>query len=125
MAWPDDERPKEFRDQRAIIRHMKANTEGLVRFDLFPRNEFWEGPKSIEAKEGGASFAFKQGSFGIWASFPLITAEHGVFADLELKAGGEHWVVMGWNVVGKLVGSASDRGLSGSRELLGRLEQPA
>jgi GH15 family glucan-1,4-alpha-glucosidase len=98
MAWPDDERPEEFRDQRAIIRHMKATTEDLVRFDLFPRNEFWEGPKSIEAKEGGASFAFKQGSFGIWASFPLIIAEHGVSADLELKAGGEHWVVLGWNV---------------------------
>lgn len=78
MAWPDDERPEEFRDQRAIIRHMKANTEGLVRFDLFPRNEFWEGPRSIEANQGGATFAFKQGSLGIWASFPLIINEHGV-----------------------------------------------
>jgi GH15 family glucan-1,4-alpha-glucosidase len=98
MAWPDDERPEEFRDQRAIIRHMKAITAGMVRFDLFPRNEFSESPKSIEAKEGGATFAFKRGSIGIWASFPVIVAEHGVFADLELETGGELWVVMGWNV---------------------------
>lgn len=95
MAWPDEVRPKEFRDQRAIIRHLKTASETLVRFDLFPRIEFSESPKSIETNEAGATFAFKQGSLGIWASFPLIIAEHGVFADLALEAGGEHWVVLG------------------------------
>jgi hypothetical protein len=31
MAWPDDERPDEFQNQRVIIRHLKAATEGSAR----------------------------------------------------------------------------------------------
>jgi GH15 family glucan-1,4-alpha-glucosidase len=98
MAWPDEKRPVEFRDQRGIIRHLKAAQDGTARFDLFPRQEFSKSPKSVAAAEGGAIFTFADGSLGVWASFPLNLTDQGVFADLELSAGSEHWVGLGWNV---------------------------
>jgi GH15 family glucan-1,4-alpha-glucosidase len=98
MAWPDDERPAEFRDQRAILRHLKTTSGAGARFDLFPRRKFSDSPASLDPVEGGAIFTFTDGSLGVWASFPLTVGDGGVFADLKLAAGTEHWVVLGWMV---------------------------
>jgi GH15 family glucan-1,4-alpha-glucosidase len=98
MAWPEEGRPEEFQAQRVIIRHLKGTEGGTARFDLFPRQEFSHGPRSVAPAQGGAIFTFADGSLGAWTSFPLTLTDQGVFADLDFPATHEHWVVLGWNV---------------------------
>ena len=63
---------------------------------------------------------------GFWASFPTSLGCDGAFATFSMRAGDEHWVVLGWNVqpgewsVGKRKPSLRRGG-----KILERLECPA
>lgn len=97
MAWPSDDRPEESREQRVIIRRLRATKEANVAFELRPRYAFAEAPEQARA-EGGAIFSFKHGSLGFWSSFPAEVNRTGAFATLNLCEGDELWVVLGWQI---------------------------
>ena len=46
----------------------------------------------------GAVFAFDDGKLGLWTTFPLELKPDGVSAVCTMRAGDEHWAVLGWNV---------------------------
>ena len=64
MAWPADERPESTRDQRIIVRRLRAREAGVARFEVRPRWEFGGGPEEVRATPYGATFRFAAGPTG-------------------------------------------------------------
>ena len=100
MAWPHNERPPETHDQRVILRRVKV-TAGTVQaaFALRPRWDFVPAPRCVQSAQGhGASWRFQEGALSVWASFAL-RAETSEFAEeWTMRAGEEHWIVLGWQL---------------------------
>jgi Glycosyl hydrolases family 15 len=71
MAWPADERPESTRDQRIIVRRLRAREASVTRFEVRPRWEFGGGPKEVQATPYGATFRFAAGQLAVWTSFPI------------------------------------------------------
>jgi GH15 family glucan-1,4-alpha-glucosidase/NAD(P)-dependent dehydrogenase (short-subunit alcohol dehydrogenase family) len=99
MAWPADERPEPERDQRVIIRRLRATRDVEVEFELCPRRDFHIVPDRTLSAEGHAVFSFKDGALSLWASFAMDVTPAGARATLSLSEGDQHWVVLGWNSV--------------------------
>ena len=97
MAWPDTDRPDELAEQRVIIRRLRVVQDSVVQFDLHPRRGFTGPPDSVGAARGGAVFTFADGTLGFWASFEVKVEQDRVWVVHHLRAGEEHWAVVGWN----------------------------
>ena len=97
MAWPERERPERVEGQRVIIRRMRAPEDTEMRFELFPRRNFQAAPDESRRWENGARFDFGKDFLGLWTSFPFELEPDGASAIFTLRAGEEHWAVLGWN----------------------------
>ena len=82
MAWPADERPESTRDQRIIVRRLRAREASVTRFEVRPRWEFGGGPKEVQATPYGATFRFAAGQLAVWTSFPIRIKGDTAVADL-------------------------------------------
>ena len=58
MAWPADERPESARDQRIIVRRLRAREASVACFEVRPRWEFGDGPEEVRATPCAATFHF-------------------------------------------------------------------
>ncbi|MGH8143440.1 MAG: glycoside hydrolase family 15 protein [Steroidobacteraceae bacterium] len=98
MAWPGDDRPADFEDCRVILRRLRAIGNTEVHFEFRPRRDFQ--PLSIcSSAPASAGIVFRAGGavIGCWTSFASEWQQDRAFARLALRAGDEHWVVLGWN----------------------------
>jgi GH15 family glucan-1,4-alpha-glucosidase len=98
MAFPEEKRAEILCGQRIIIRRLRAKADATVSFALCPRQSFAAGSGEPVPAEGGAVFPFVDGTLGFWASFPTSLERDGAFATFSMRAGNEHWVVLGWSV---------------------------
>jgi GH15 family glucan-1,4-alpha-glucosidase len=98
MAFPEEERAEILCGQRIIIRRLRVKADATVSFALFPRRSFAAASGEPVSREGGAIFPFVDGTLGFWASFSTSLERDGAFATFSMRAGDEHWVVLGWNV---------------------------
>ncbi|HWB61859.1 MAG TPA: trehalase-like domain-containing protein, partial [Chthoniobacteraceae bacterium] len=94
MAWPDDDRAKKLRDQRIILRRLRATSDATVLLELRPRRNFKEPPSLPR----NAVFHFDDGVLGMWASFPVHTGGGEVHAEIHMRPRDEHWIALGWNL---------------------------
>ena len=97
MAWPGHERPEGVDGQRVVIRRMRVPKDAEVRFELYPKRNFHGTPEESHPWENGARFAFGRDFLGLWTSFPFKLEPDGASADFAMRAGDEHWAVLGWN----------------------------
>jgi GH15 family glucan-1,4-alpha-glucosidase len=97
MAWPANERPPDRRGQRVILRRLRGRQDVAVEFALVPRRNFAAGATAMRPAAGGAVYEFADGSLLFWASFAAELYPEGAHAHVQLRAGDEHWVVLGWN----------------------------
>ena len=97
MAWPADERPESARDQRIIVRRLRAREAGVARFEVRPRWEFAGGPEEVRVTPYDATFRFAAGQLVVWTSFPVRIEVDNAVADLSMGLGDELWAVIGWN----------------------------
>jgi hypothetical protein len=97
MAWPADERPESTRDQRDIVRRLRAREASAIRFEVRPRCGFGSGPEEIRATPYAATFHFAAGRLAVWTSFPVRIEGDTAVADLTMGSGDEIWAVIGWN----------------------------
>jgi hypothetical protein len=49
LAWPADARPELARDQRIIVRRLRAREAGVARFEVRPRWELGGGSEEVRA----------------------------------------------------------------------------
>jgi GH15 family glucan-1,4-alpha-glucosidase len=99
MAWPDNARSQETQTQRIIIRRMRALEAAEVLFALKPRRNFKAATGSARPVGNGLVFPFGDGELGLWTSFACALQPDGtVAANVSLRAGEEHWAVIGWNL---------------------------
>ena len=98
MASPEEKRAEVLCGQRIIIRRLRAKADANVIFALSPRRSFAAASAEPVSCENGAIFPFVDGTLGFWASFPTSLERDGAFATLTMRAGDEHWVVLGWHV---------------------------
>jgi GH15 family glucan-1,4-alpha-glucosidase len=100
MAWPDNARAKEAQTQRVIIRRMRALEPAEVLFEIDPRPNFEAAAGTPRPEGDGLIFSFDGAELGLWTSFPCAARPGGAAAaNLTLRAGEEHWAVLGWNLV--------------------------
>ena len=97
MAWPENDRPSALNGSRVIIRRLRMRRDARMCFELCPRRNFANAPEASESVEGGAVFTFADGTVGLWTSFKVSVEPHGAFAVHDMRAGEEHWAVIGWN----------------------------
>ena len=97
MAWPADERPELARDQRVIVRRLRAREAGLAHFEVRPRWAFGTGPEELRATPHEATFRFAAGQLAVWTSFPIRIEGDAVVSDLTIGVADEFWAVIGWN----------------------------
>lgn len=96
MIRPNDERPKEQKDERIILRHVRAHCDSAIEFIVRPR---WSFKAPIAVHRGaGTVFEFSGGSVGCWTSFPLSADLESASARVSLRAGEEGWAVVGWSL---------------------------
>ena len=91
MAWPADERPESARDQRIIVRRLRAREAGVARFEVRPRWEFGGIPKEVQATTYEVTFRFAAGQLSVWTSFPVRAEGDTAVADLTMSSGDELW----------------------------------
>jgi len=97
MAWPADERPEPARDQRIVVRRLRAREGVVARFEVRPRWEFGGGPEEVQATPYDATFRFAAGQLAVWTSFPVRIEGETTVADLTMGPDEELWAVIGWN----------------------------
>ena len=97
MAWPEKARALDTNDQRVMIRRLRVMRDTTIRFEVRPRRNFSETPLHASPAATGVVFAFADGQLGAWTSFRMTVEAHGAWTDRDLRAGEEHWAVVGWN----------------------------
>ncbi len=97
MAWPADERPESARDQRIIVRRLRAREGVVACFEVRPCWEFGGGPEEVKVTPYAATFRFAAGQLAVWTSFPVRIEGDTTVADLTMGLGDELWAVIGWD----------------------------
>jgi GH15 family glucan-1,4-alpha-glucosidase len=98
MAWPQNLRRSSIRQQRVIVRRLRALKRAVVSFEVRPRWGFEVQNEEIRAKRGGVAFQFAAGQLAVWTSFPVRIESNAAVADLSITTGEELWAVIGWNI---------------------------
>ncbi len=94
MAWPEDERPKETRDERIVIRRLRCTRgEAACSLTIQPRSNFRRAASVLQV-DNGLQLRVGSHRLGVWSSQPLQSGPTGAHAFFRLHAGEESWCVM-------------------------------